>query len=302
MKTIVKGTVLLFVFIIAMSVMLPSNAEAIDTELFVYKSPDFTVNVPKDWYKTSTIPHPAIVLEKRHKKSDIDSFIVAVMDLPEGVTLNGGAERYIGYLKKAWNANNCQTLYEREIKLKDGAPASEYEIKWDNTSQGLNSLYTYRVVAFKDKKSIAAEITSDKQISDELKQLPLSLSFPVSKASLPQGSKKTITLPSGDVIWDLNGEWDVFVENYGPTTSNTSYPQVFMMTQKGGSFSAIRMMDDRWNAKGSESVRGDIDKNGINSVTIMAAAGPSMAKGFISDDGNKMIIDDGVRKLTCSRK
>jgi hypothetical protein len=30
-----------------------------------------------------------------------------------------------------------------------------------------------------------------------------------------QGPKKAITLPNGDVIHDLNGEWDVFIENYG---------------------------------------------------------------------------------------
>jgi hypothetical protein len=117
-----------------------------------------------------------------------------------------------------------------------------------------------------------------------------------------QGTKKTITLPNGDVVCDLNGEWDVFVVNYGPTTSQTSYPQVFKMSQKGNSFAAIRMMDDPWNKKGSEAVHGELDKNGINSVTIMAAVGPSMAKGFISDDGNKIIIDDGKRKVTCNRR
>ncbi len=30
-----------------------------------------------------------------------------------------------------------------------------------------------------------------------------------------QGSKKTITLPSGEVVCDLNGEWVAFVEHYG---------------------------------------------------------------------------------------
>jgi hypothetical protein len=34
-----------------------------------------------------------------------------------------------------------------------------------------------------------------------------------------QGSKKTITLPNGEVVLDLNGEWDVFVENYGKSIS-----------------------------------------------------------------------------------
>ena len=176
MRTILKGAVLLFVFIIALSVMPVSNAQALDTELFVYKSPDFTVNVPKDWYKASLIPHPAIVLEKRPKKSDIDTFLVAVADVPEGMTLKDSPQRFITVLQKLWNAKNLQTLYEREIKLTDGTPAYEYETKWDNPS-AVDNLHTYRVVAYKDKKLITIEITTDKQVSDELKQLPLSLAF-----------------------------------------------------------------------------------------------------------------------------
>ena len=30
-----------------------------------------------------------------------------------------------------------------------------------------------------------------------------------------QGWKKTITLPSGEVVCDLNGEWDLFLEGRG---------------------------------------------------------------------------------------
>jgi len=38
----------------------------------------------------------------------------------------------------------------------------------------------------------------------------------VSQAQMPQkGSKNTITLPNGDVIWDLNGEWNALYEHYG---------------------------------------------------------------------------------------
>ncbi len=172
MRPILKGALLLFVFIIALSVMPVSNAQALDTELFVYKSPDFTVNVPKDWYKSSTNPHPAIVLEK--KSGDINTFIIAVADLPADITLKSSPQRFITLVQNMWNATNCEILYEKEIKLNDDTQAIEYEIKWNHPAA---SLYTYRVVAFKNKKSIAVEVTSDKQVSDEIKQLPLSLTF-----------------------------------------------------------------------------------------------------------------------------
>jgi len=118
-----------------------------------------------------------------------------------------------------------------------------------------------------------------------------------------QGSKKTITLPSGEVVWDLNGEWDTIIENYGPFTSGQKYPQINKITQTGSSFVAIRMIDDPWNKKGSQSLQGEVDKNGIMKVTIFTAVVPEESKGQISNDGKKIVIDDGERRrLTLTRK
>jgi len=120
-----------------------------------------------------------------------------------------------------------------------------------------------------------------------------------------QGSKKTITLPSGEVIWDLNGEWDVFFEHYGSHPFPGTYPQIFRITQTGSSFVAIRMIDDPYNFKGSQSLQGELDKSGIKKVTIVGASGSMVteAKGQISDDGNKIVIDDGKeRRVTLTRK
>jgi len=119
-----------------------------------------------------------------------------------------------------------------------------------------------------------------------------------------QGSKKTITLPSGEVVWDLNGEWDAFVEYYGVSTGALSHPQIMKITQTGSSFVAIRMTADSWDKKGSQSLQGELDKSGIKKVTVLyALRNPAEGKGQISDDGNKIIIDDGERvRLTLTRK
>ena len=119
-----------------------------------------------------------------------------------------------------------------------------------------------------------------------------------------QGSKKTITLPNGEVVWDLNGEWDVLIESaYGGTTRD-----VFKITQQGSSFMAIRMMGNPYMPPGAEGARGELDKNGFKKVQIMSGMGPLDSKGQISDDGNKMVIDtknrpDDVKvKQTYTRK
>jgi hypothetical protein len=118
-----------------------------------------------------------------------------------------------------------------------------------------------------------------------------------------QGPKKTITLPSGEVVWDLNGEWDAFMDNYGLNSFAGSYKQIEKITQTGSSFVAIRMINDPWNRKGSQSLQGELDKSGIKKVKILTASGPVEARGQISKDGNKIIIDDGEgARLTLTRK
>jgi hypothetical protein len=118
-----------------------------------------------------------------------------------------------------------------------------------------------------------------------------------------QGPKKTITLPSGEVVWDLNGEWDVLIENYGSKAAYGSYPQIWKITQTGSSFVAVRMIDDPRNKKGKEAVRGELDKSGFKNVQLISAGGPIDSKGKISDDGNKMEIDSaGQARATATRK
>lgn len=117
-----------------------------------------------------------------------------------------------------------------------------------------------------------------------------------------QGPKKTITLPNGDEVWDLGGEWDVSIENYGKLKQWGSYVNIVKITQTGGSIVGIRMKNDA-NPEGSESIRGELDKSGFKKVQIMSGFGPLDSKGQISEDGNKMVIDDGEKaRHTYTRK
>ncbi len=117
-----------------------------------------------------------------------------------------------------------------------------------------------------------------------------------------QSARKTLTLPNGEVVVDLNGEWDAYVENYGPQPWG-NYPQLVKVTQTGSSFVGIRMISGPWNPIGSEQVQGELDKNGIIKVQMKNVLGAVDAKGTVSEDGNKMVIDNGVNsKVTYTRK
>jgi hypothetical protein len=125
-----------------------------------------------------------------------------------------------------------------------------------------------------------------------------------SHAQMPQkGSKNTMTLPNGDVIWDLNGEWDTFTEHLGAWSHLGSYPGMMKITQTGSSLVGIRMVDTPNALKGSEALRGELDKSGFNKVQLIAPFGPLPSSGQISEDGNKIKIESGPNlRTTCTRK
>jgi hypothetical protein len=117
-----------------------------------------------------------------------------------------------------------------------------------------------------------------------------------------KGLENTISLPSGDVILDMNGEWDVLVENYGSWKEFGSYPQLVRITQEGSSFKGIRMIDDPWGIKGSLAIKGDLTRGGFN-VYTMSNVGLTNSDGQVSEDGNKIVIDAAQKtKWTLTRK
>jgi hypothetical protein len=114
--------------------------------------------------------------------------------------------------------------------------------------------------------------------------------------------KNIITLPNGDLIWDLNGEWVVLVENIGKWTEFGNYAQLWKITQTGSSFVAVRMINDKYNYTDSEVVRGELNKNGISKATVFTNDGPKEAKGQIDYDGNKLIIKNDNQRYTATRR
>ncbi len=111
-----------------------------------------------------------------------------------------------------------------------------------------------------------------------------------------QSSKKTVTLPNGDVIWDLNGEWDAMIENYGNWGGSGTYPNVWKITQKGSEVTAIRLKANPPPASGeagSQCIIGELDKNGFKQLAIIGGSGWVIpgCKWQISEDGNKIVID-----------
>ena len=106
---------------------------------------------------------------------------------------------------------------------------------------------------------------------------------------------KTVKLPNGQEVFDISGEWDVYVENLNSLSIYGTYQQVFKITLEGNSFTGIRLKDNpppSPGKAGSPCMQGEVDKNGIKKIELITSAGarlPSVCK--ISEDGNKINID-----------
>jgi hypothetical protein len=108
-------------------------------------------------------------------------------------------------------------------------------------------------------------------------------------------------------VWDLSGDWEALIENYGPWERYGTYPNVYRITQTGSAFSAIRLKDSLPLTKestelghsplgraGTPSLQGELEKNGFKHVEIVGGTGNlSPSRGQISDDGTTIVIDNG---------
>jgi len=114
-----------------------------------------------------------------------------------------------------------------------------------------------------------------------------------------------VQLPSGETVWDLSGDWDAFLENYGAYARYGMYPNVFRITQTGNTFTGIRVKDNpspSTGRAGSPSLRGEVDKTGFKKVWIIDSPGITWeSKGQISEDGKKIVIEMERSRVTLTR-
>ena len=169
MRDVLKGALLLLVFIMSLSML--SCAKTSDTEVYVHKSPDFTLTVPK-WVDQKAEHDPNNIFRRQTYPGAPTTIDIAVRDLPAGRTYKDAPNSFKKGIETLWKGSDVKTLYEREVNLKDGTPAYEFEVKW---KVGIWPLRSYAVVVFKDNKTILVVITSLLWVGDNLKQFPLSL-------------------------------------------------------------------------------------------------------------------------------
>jgi hypothetical protein len=112
-----------------------------------------------------------------------------------------------------------------------------------------------------------------------------------------KGYKKTITLPSGEVVCDLSGQWNYEFNGRGELRtsgwSGGTITDAIEITQEGGSFKGVRLKGNQFGEKGQLAVEGEMDKNGIKKMyhQLYGRTNGSF-KTELSKDGNKIEIND----------
>lgn len=118
----------------------------------------------------------------------------------------------------------------------------------------------------------------------------------VAGAQLAPATPK-LQLPSGEAVWDLRGEWEALIENYGPWQRFGTYRNVYGIEQDGRIVTAYRLKEGPppgLEVAESPSLQGELEQNGFKRVEILyARANVSPSTGRISADGKKIVIDNG---------
>jgi len=122
----------------------------------------------------------------------------------------------------------------------------------------------------------------------------LAATSPFISTAYSQTEKKTVTLPSGEVVCDLNGEWNALYEHYGPMEWVGNIKGMIMIVQQGNTFVGKTTMDSAWSPKGTEKIRAELDKDGIKNARYSRPdIGWTDAKGEMSKNCDKVVFDDG---------
>ena len=103
---------------------------------------------------------------------------------------------------------------------------------------------------------------------------------------LKQGMPNTLTLSNGEVVYDLNGEWDAIYDNDYMGTNE----DIVKITQEGNKFVGIKLIGNKWKPKGSETIKGELEKAGFKSVLTNTVDGWVPATVEIDEKCNKIII------------
>ena len=103
---------------------------------------------------------------------------------------------------------------------------------------------------------------------------------------LQKGMPNTKALSTGEIVYDINGEWDAILDSGG----SGKMEDIINISQEGNKFVGIILTGNKYWSKGDELIKGELVKNGFKSIKRN-----SIDRGWLSETIGK--IDEGGNKI-----
>jgi hypothetical protein len=101
---------------------------------------------------------------------------------------------------------------------------------------------------------------------------------------LQKGAPNTITLSTGDVVYDISGEWDAIIK-FGGWGGDKK--DIVKIKQEGHKFVGIVSIGNNYFDKGDEFLMGELEQNGFKSIVRNSPRGWRSSIGKIDESGKR---------------
>jgi hypothetical protein len=102
---------------------------------------------------------------------------------------------------------------------------------------------------------------------------------------LDKGAPNTVTLPNGEVVYKMDGEWNATIDY---PTFGTINKDILKITQDGNKFVGSFLNGNELQDAGIEVIKGELEKNGFKSLYVNSVEGWLPATSKIDGNCNKI--------------
>lgn len=108
---------------------------------------------------------------------------------------------------------------------------------------------------------------------------------------LQKGALNSITLSNGEVVYNLDGEWNCV---YQLTLGEEEPKDIIKISQDGNTFVGTYTNGHRYMGAGTEAIKGELEKNGFKSLSANTMHGWKPASGKIGEKCNEIVIKASI--------
>ena len=103
--------------------------------------------------------------------------------------------------------------------------------------------------------------------------------------ALHKGMPNTVTLSNGEVVYNMEGKWDAVID-YPHSTPNME--DIIRIKQESNKIVGVCLEGNEIQGTGAEIIKGELEKNGFNSLIVNTPYGWLPAKSKIDSSCNKI--------------